>query len=179
MLAASDESFGEKENLLTPTAAFFEPGHYSHRGEIVDGWETKRRREPGHDRALIRLGAPGILTSIDVDTSFFTGNFPPSCRIEACGCEGYPSPQELNGPGIEWIEIVPRMPLAGDRHNQFTNWQAEDNVGGSLNCHIPLPKTLKQQRCEFCIPSVLLLVGQFRGESSARCTCWLGSMLLK
>ena len=120
VLAASDESFGEKENLLTPTAAFFEPGHYSHRGEIVDGWETKRRRETGHDWALIRLGAPGILTSIDVDTSFFTGNFPTSCRIEACGNEGYPSPQELNEPGIEWIEIVPRLPLAGDTHNRFT-----------------------------------------------------------
>ena len=46
VLAASDESFGEKENLLTPSAAAFEPGTYGHRGEIVDGWETRRRREP-------------------------------------------------------------------------------------------------------------------------------------
>ena len=73
VIAASDESFGEKENLLTPSAAAFEPGRYGHRGEIVDGWETRRRREPGHDWALIRLGAPGQVTSVDVDTSFFTG----------------------------------------------------------------------------------------------------------
>ena len=95
VVAASDESFGEKENLLTPAPAAFEPGHYGHRGEIVDGWETRRRREPGHDWAIVRLGAPGVITSVDVDTSFFTGNYPESCAVEACGCEGYPSPDEL------------------------------------------------------------------------------------
>ena len=91
VIAASDESFGEKENLLTPSAAAFEPGRYGHRGEIVDGWETRRLREPGHDWALIRLGAPGRVTSVDVDTSFFTGNFPAACVVEGCGSEGYPA----------------------------------------------------------------------------------------
>lgn len=125
VVAASDESFGDKENLLTPGPAAFEPGHYGNRGEIVDGWETKRRREPGHDWALIRLGTPGTITSVDVDTSFFTGNHPESCRIEACGREGYPGPDELNDPAAEWVEIVPRSPLRGDSHNTFP-------VSGSL-----------------------------------------------
>ncbi|MDG4881935.1 hypothetical protein [Mesorhizobium sp. WSM4884] len=89
------------------------------RGEIVDGWETKRRREPGHDWALIRLGAAGIITGIDVDTSFFTGNFPTTCRIEACGVEGYQSPKALQSSDTEWIEIVTRSPLKGDAHNRF------------------------------------------------------------
>ena len=115
VVAASDESFGEKENLLTPAPAAFEPGHYGPRGEIVDGWETRRRRSPGHDWAIIRLGAPGIITSVDVDTSFFTGNFPQSVSLEACGCEGYPAPGELTG----WEPIVPRSPLTGDGHNRF------------------------------------------------------------
>ncbi|MEO6796285.1 MAG: allantoicase [Candidatus Dormibacter sp.] len=117
VMAASDESFGDKENLLKPGPAVFEPGRYDNRGEIVDGWETKRRREPGHDWALLRLGAPGVITAIDVDTSYFTGNFPESCRIEACGCEGYPSPAELGE--ADWIEIVPRSPLRGETHNRF------------------------------------------------------------
>ncbi len=119
VLAASDESFGDKENLLTPGPAAFEPGHYGNRGEIVDGWETRRRRDAGHDWALIRLGAPGMVTSVDVDTSFFTGNYPPQCRVEACGREGYPSPAELAGPGTDWAEIVPRSALRGDAHNTF------------------------------------------------------------
>ena len=119
VIAASDESFGEKENLLSPAAAAFEPGRYGHRGEIVDGWETKRRREPGHDWVLVRLGAPGAITSVDVDTSFFTGNFPSECTIEACGAEGYPGPAELLGPETYWAELVPRSPLHGDTHNVF------------------------------------------------------------
>ena len=119
VIAASDESFGEKENLLTPTPAAFEPGRYGHRGEIVDGWETRRRREPGHDWAIVRLGAPGIVTSVDVDTSFFTGNYPPEASVEACGCEGYPSPAELADPATPWETIVPRSALAGDSHNEF------------------------------------------------------------
>jgi allantoicase len=68
VVAASDESFGEKENLLNPGPADFQPGHYGHRGEIVDGWETRRRRQAGHDWALIRLATPGTVTSVDVDT---------------------------------------------------------------------------------------------------------------
>jgi len=115
VIAASDESFGEKENLLTPAPAAFEPGHYGNRGEIVDGWETRRRREAGHDWAIVRLGAPGIITSVDVDTSFFTGNYPQSASVEACGCEGYPRPTEL----ADWETIVPRSALTGDSHNVF------------------------------------------------------------
>jgi allantoicase len=66
---------------------------------------------------IIRLGAPGVITGLDVDTRFFTGNYPPACRVEACGAERYPSPGEL---ADEWVEIVPESPLAGDRHNLFT-----------------------------------------------------------
>jgi allantoicase len=117
VIAASDESFGEKENLLNPAPAAFEPGHYGPRGEIVDGWETRRRRSPGHDWVLIRLGAPGIITEVDVDTSFFTGNFPQAVSLDARGCEGYPSPGELAGAG--WEPIVPRQELTGDSHNHF------------------------------------------------------------
>jgi allantoicase len=119
VVAASDESFGDKENLLTPDAPAFEPGHYGNRGEIVDGWETRRRRDGGHDWVVVRLGTPGVITSVDVDTSFFTGNYPESCSVEACGCEGYPGLAELTSPATPWVTIVPQSPLRGDEHNVF------------------------------------------------------------
>ena len=119
VMSASDESFGEKENLLTPTAAVFEPGHYGNRGEIVDGWETRRRREGGHDWAIIRLGAAGVITSVDVDTSFFTGNCPQLVSVEACGREGYPSAAELAAPSAGWEQIVASTAVIGGSHNVF------------------------------------------------------------
>ena len=43
----------------------------------MDGWETRRRRDGGdHDWCIVRLGARGIARGVDVDTSFFKGNFP-------------------------------------------------------------------------------------------------------
>ncbi len=60
-----------------------------------------------------------MITSAEIDTSFFTGNHPESCLVEAAGWEGYPSPAELTGPTACWAVLVPRSTLAGDARNQF------------------------------------------------------------
>ncbi|BBY84371.1 allantoicase [Mycolicibacterium tokaiense] len=117
VMAASDEAFGEKENLLNPEPVNFVPGSFGPRGEIVDGWETRRRRTEGDDWALIRLGTPGLIRSIDVDTTSFTGNHPVGCRVEACGVEGYPGPGDLLD--ADWQRIVDDSPLASDQSNVF------------------------------------------------------------
>jgi allantoicase len=119
VIGASDEFFGEKENLLRAERPAFRPHTFGHKGQVVDGWETRRRRVPGHDWALIRLGAPGVLHAVVVDTAHFTGNFPAECSVEACAAEGYPSPAELLAPGRDWTPVVPRSPLAGDTENRF------------------------------------------------------------
>jgi allantoicase len=118
VMAASDEAFGEKENLLNPGPVDFTPGSFGARGEIVDGWETRRRRHPGVDWALVRLGLPGVIRAIDVDTTSFTGNHPVGCKVEACGVEGYPSPEELAA--ADWQQLVPPSDVAPDRSNLFT-----------------------------------------------------------
>ena len=116
VMAASDEFFGEKENLLRPEPPSHQPRTFGLKGQLVDGWET-RRHGPGEDDALIRLGAAGVIGRVVVDTAHFTGNFPAACSVQACAAEGYPSPAELAA--ADWVEIVPHSPLAGDCENVF------------------------------------------------------------
>ena len=114
---ANDELYAERENLITAGPAVFSPATFGLKGQVYDGWETRRRREPGHDHAIVRLGAPGIIHGVVVDTSFFTGNYPPEVSVEATGAEGYPSPAELAA--ADWITVVPRSPAKGDARNLF------------------------------------------------------------
>jgi allantoicase len=114
---ANDELFAERENLIKSGRAVFTPEAFGHKGKVYDGWETRRRREPGHDYAVVRLGVPGVLKGVVVDTSWFKGNYPPAASVEATGVEGYPSPVELEG--AEWVPVVPRSPLVGDSDNYF------------------------------------------------------------
>ncbi len=117
VVAASDESFEEKENLINPEAPSFRPGTFGAKGQEYDGWETRRRREPGHDWAIVRLGLPGVIRGVVIDTAWFTGNFPPFASVEACAVEGYPSVRELMA--AEWVEIVAKNPLGGDATHEF------------------------------------------------------------
>ncbi|TDB91877.1 allantoicase [Actinomadura sp. 7K534] len=115
VIAASDESFAEKENLLNPWAPAFSPETFGPKGQLYDGWETARRRGPGHDWALVRLGLPGVVRGVVIDTAWFRGNFPPHASVEACAVDGYPA--DLSG--ADWVEIVPKSPLKGDSAHAF------------------------------------------------------------
>src|SRR5246127_4930309 len=115
---ANDKLFAERENLIKPEEPAFRPHTFGHKGQIMDGWETRRRREPGSDAAIVRLGGAGVVRRVVVDTSWFTGNYPPEVSVEACGAEGYPAPAELAA--AEWVTLVPRSPVEGDSRNEFT-----------------------------------------------------------
>ena len=97
VVAASDELFAEKENLIKPGPPGFDPAEFGNRGKVYDGWETRRRRGPGHDHAIVRLGVPGVVHGVVVDTSFFRGNYPPQVSVEALGADGYPSSDPTAG----------------------------------------------------------------------------------
>jgi allantoicase len=114
---ANDELFAEQENLIKPGPSVFSTEDFGHKGKIYDGWETRRRREPGHDHAIVRLGAPGVVRGVVIDTAWFKGNYPPFASVEATSVEGYPSPEELAG--ADWQTIVERSPLQGDTANAF------------------------------------------------------------
>src|SRR4029078_12793366 len=105
-LACSDMFFSSMNNLIMP-------GRSTNMG---DGWETKRRRGPGHDWIILQLGLPGSLQKIEVDTNHFKGNYPDQCSIEGCTALGA-SAAELTGPETTWREILPKTKLQADtRH---------------------------------------------------------------
>lgn len=109
VLDASDEFFAPKENLLEPHPPVFEPGRYTDRGKAMDGWETRRRRDGGHDWAVVRLGVPGVVETAVVDTTHFRGNQPQACALEGCvAADGPPQPD------AEWFPLLGRTDLAAD-----------------------------------------------------------------
>lgn len=117
VLYATDDYFAGKENLLRPSPPVWKEHEYTDRGKWMDGWESRRKREPGHDFAVIRLGAPGIVRGVVVDTSFFRGNYPAQCSIE--GCSAAPESDVPSLLGGTWSEILPITSLQGDAANEF------------------------------------------------------------
>ncbi|MBT0767488.1 allantoicase [Kineosporia sp. J2-2] len=118
---ANDQLFADRRNLIRPEPSAYQVHTYGPDGKIYDGWETRRRRDPadrpGHDFAIVRLGIPGIVRSVVVDTAHFRGNYPPFASIEATASEGYPVAQDL--PESAWTTILPQVPLKGDTANTF------------------------------------------------------------
>ncbi len=119
VIAANDDFFAEKENLVKAGDPQWREGEYTDRGKWMDGWETRRRREPGYDWAIVRLGIPGVVRGVVIDTSYFTGNFPEEASIEACSAEGNDDVERTSGGGIRWETLLPRSPLKGDARNAF------------------------------------------------------------
>lgn len=117
VVVANDEFFAEKENLIKPEPAAFAAGSFGNKGKVYDGWETRRRREAGHDHAIVRLGCAGVIRGVVVDTAHFRGNYPPEVSIEAVCADGYPSPAELAG--LRWQTLVAKTAASGDALNSF------------------------------------------------------------
>jgi allantoicase len=119
VLYANDEFFAPKENLLKAKPPIFIEGKYTDVGKWMDGWESRRRRTPGFDWCIIRLGLAGIIRGAVVDTSHFKGNYPEQCSIEAASIDGYPDNDQLTGDAMQWSELLPKSNLRGDSQNLF------------------------------------------------------------
>ena len=106
VLGASDVHYGIPGNMLMPGRA----------ANMGDGWETKRRRGPGHDWAIVRLGAPGELTKIEIDTNHYKGNYPDSASIEGCLAPGA-SPDSVEA--APWFDVLPQTKLKANHRHLF------------------------------------------------------------
>ena len=123
VLYANDDFFASKDNLIKPAAPIWIEGKYTDDGKWMDGWETRRRRSPRLDEkfdwCIIRLGMPGEVKGVVVDTAYFRGNFPSHCSIESCSADGDPALQDLLGERTAWNEMLPVSELKGDSQNRF------------------------------------------------------------
>jgi allantoicase len=126
-ILCNDEFFAEKENLLRAHAAVWKEHEYTDRGKWMDGWETRRYRPADgrapardsdiHDWCVVRLGLPGVIRGVVVDTAFFRGNYPDACALYGATID---NPLDLAAvETAKWVPIVPRSLLQGDHKNQF------------------------------------------------------------
>ena len=108
MISCSDMHFSHMENLIKPTTGI----------DMSDGWETKRRRGPGYDWSILKLGSPCTIERVIVDTLHFKGNFPDTCSIEGCYEPDKTQDWFLND-NIEWTELLPNSKLAANQETIF------------------------------------------------------------
>ena len=80
----TDEFFAPAKRIINPTPPVFKEGVFDKHGKWMDGWETRRKRGKGYDYLILKLGKPGKISKVDVDTSYFSGNQPTEISLEAC-----------------------------------------------------------------------------------------------
>lgn len=130
VLFATDDFFAEKENLIKPTRGIFIADKYTDRGKWMDGWESRRKRTPGHDWAIIQLATTGKIIGFNIDTNFFLGNHPPNASIEAAYINDVSLVKDWES--LDWKEILPMSHLDPGSENFF-----ESNIN-DLFTHIRL-----------------------------------------
>jgi allantoicase len=108
---ATDDFFAAKERLIQDHAPVWKQDVYDNNGKWMDGWESRRRRDGGRDHAIIKLGSPGVIRGVNIDTAYFTGNFPPAASIEACLSDDMP------GEDANWTEILAPVTLGPDQEH--------------------------------------------------------------
>lgn len=119
VIAANDDFFAPKESLVKDGKPEWREGEYTDRGKWMDGWETRRRRTPGHDWAIVQLGIPGIVRGVVIDTSYFTGNFPEHASLDACAVDGTLPGDRMVRDDIPWKPLLAKSALKGDALNPF------------------------------------------------------------
>jgi allantoicase len=132
-VAANDDFFAPKSNLLKPEPAVFIPGRFTSRGKWMDGWETRRRRTEGHDWCVVALGIRGRVRGVNVDTRYFTGNFPSHCSIDALDARGVLRRADYAAEAAAWRPLIGRRELKGDSDNLFDSQDGEPCTHVRLN----------------------------------------------
>ncbi len=124
---ATDDFFAAKERVIDSAEPVFIDDKYDDHGKWMDGWESRRKRTEGHDYCVIRLGVPGVIRGFDIDTSHFTGNYPPQASIEVCV-------SDVDNPEEGWVELLAKTDLSDDTHHYLD--VVDENIWTHVRLHI-------------------------------------------
>jgi allantoicase len=125
---ATDDFFADKSRLIDPADPVFIEGKFDDNGKWMDGWESRRKRTPGYDYCIVKLGIPGIVHGVDIDTRHFTGNYPPAASIDACF-----DTVDVPGDDAEWWPLLDKHNLAGNAHHYLPVDNADELTHLRLN----------------------------------------------
>lgn len=110
---ATDDFFADKQRMLQDSEPLWVDDKYDDNGKWMDGWESRRKRTSGHDYCDVKLARSGFIYGVVVDTSYFTGNYPPEISIDACNVEGEPDDE------TQWVSLVSKSSIEGDSVKAF------------------------------------------------------------
>ena len=159
-IAANDDFFAPKVEPGQAGAADLHPGKFTARGKWMDGWESRRRRTPGHDWCVVGLGMRGVVRGVDVDTSFFTGNYPSHCSIDALDTDRAVTPALAAREGAP-VDHAPAEVAAARRQPQLLRHRRDD--GRAVDA--PAAQHLSRRRRR---PAARLRRGRRRLERASR-----------
>jgi len=110
----TDEFFAPAKRIINPWPPIFKEGVFDKHGKWMDGWETRRKRGKGHDYLILKLGKPGKIHKVDIDTSYFSGNQPSKISLEACF-----SKKNLPRKNSKWVTILKKKSTKSNSHHYF------------------------------------------------------------
>ncbi len=110
----TDEFFASAKRIINPWPPIFKEGVFDKHGKWMDGWETRRKRTKGHDFLILKLGKPGFINKVDIDTSYFSGNHPKYISLEACSIS-----EKLPNKKTNWKTIIKKSPTKANSHHLF------------------------------------------------------------
>jgi allantoicase len=110
----TDDFFASASRIINPNPPIFKEGVFDKHGKWMDGWETRRRRRKGFDYLIIKLGKPGKIFNVDIDTAHFSGNQPTHASLQAC----YSNKKKPNNKS-RWITILNKKKLDPNKNHNF------------------------------------------------------------
>ena len=110
----TDEFFAPAKRIINPWPPIFKEGVFDKHGKWMDGWETRRKRTKGNDFLILKLGKPGVISKVDIDTSYFSGNHPNHVSLQACS-----SNKTIPNKKTKWVTIIKKSRTKANSHHFF------------------------------------------------------------